>query len=321
MTNFLVMTIFNNIDFDLDFFNTNTNTAIIGKTVTILLGGFIYYNFWSKWTTLGNDNDLPSVDSDNTSGPEDIIVQDAISNNSDNSTVKDIVDTQSDTVTQASNSITHGSETDYQSFINTADIGTNVEYLKSTTSEVLVKNQEVFTEYSSFFNCHWFETIFDWMKSDGTPSSINSDELISQQENAHQFMNMENPAKLEQLKKYLENFNPDVTPAINEQTILSPIDIVTTDINQLPNLTTSPVDTIGDYLANVSPDSPISIIAPQPKWDIDLNILNSSNIDVAGSVISFTDRECEWLSSSVDIMLNIVNTTNEVVVVSTMTFI
>jgi hypothetical protein len=131
------------------------------------------------------------------------------------------------------------------------------------------------------------------MKSDGTPSSINSDELISQQENAHQFMNMENPAKLEQLKKYLENFNPDVTPAINEQTILSPIDIVTTDINQLPNLTTSPVDTIGDYLANVSPDSPISIIAPQPKWDIDLNILNSSNIDVAGSVISFTDRECE----------------------------
>jgi hypothetical protein len=152
------------------------------------------------------------------------------------------------------------------------------------------------------------------MKSDGTPSSINSSELIKSAQPAQptqEFMNMDNPAKLEQLKKYLEDFNPDVTPAINEQTISSPIDIVTRDINQLPNLTTSPVDTIRDYLANVSPDSPISIIAPQPKGYIDLNILNSSNIDsistvqsqtsqlndittnVAGSVISFTDKECE----------------------------
>jgi hypothetical protein len=142
------------------------------------------------------------------------------------------------------------------------------------------------------------------MKSDGTPSSITSSELISAQpaQPTQEFMNMDNPAKLEQLKKYLEDFNPDVTPAINEQTISSPIDIVTRDINQLPNLTTSPVDTIRDYLANVSPDSPISIIAPQPKGYIDLNILNSSNIDlistdittnVAGSVISFTDKECE----------------------------
>jgi hypothetical protein len=275
MTNFLVTTIFNNIDFNLDFFNTNTNTntAIIGTTVTILLGGFIYYKFLSNWTTLGdiNDNKDIGVD-DNISIAEDIIIQD------DNSTIKDnLGDSISDTITTGT-----GSETIYQSAIETvnpgtdsdtlyhtliqqADPGTDIHLLATKANNVLMVNQEVNTEDSTLFNCNFFNKILEWYKTDGTPSTIDTSSPIS---SINSSVPIDKQAKLDQLNNYLQNL--DNRAPSN----------VTQDVIHNTDLTTSPIEDVSTYInsGNTSPNSQTS--------DIDLNVLTSSDVDFLSNVQS-----------------------------------